>query len=316
MDKLDKKILEQLILNSRIPIKKLAKNIGASREVVNYRINKLNKNLIKEYTTIINFKKLGYKKYTCFMKFKGISLEKEKEILTSLVKNELIMFLSPIIGKWNVAFDIITKDQKEVEETINKILSFCSDYLDTYVLLGTNIEEQTFPTKYIGIIETKKNIKKQSNYKLDQTDKRILELLSNNSRLSFIELSKKLNIIPNTIKYRLKNLEKTGVILGYSISIDFKKLDFELYNLQLKSNNFKNKRLQDFFKSHPKVVYYYKYLGNENWDIDIGLIIKDSIELREFIIDLRKNFKEVAIYEIYILTEIIKDYYPKGIFKN
>lgn len=315
MDKLDKKILEQLILNSRISVKRLAKNIESSREVVNYRINNLNKELIKKYTTQINYKRLGYKKHTCFIKFKGISLKEEEEIIKFLTNHELIMYLSPIIGKWNIAFDILAKDDAKLKNILDNINNFYSKYLDKCIVIGTGIEEYTFPTKYIEIVNTQKNKKHKIDHGIDKIDKKILGLLSNNSRLSYIEISKKINLNPNTIKYRIKKLEESKIILGYTLFIDFKKLDYELYNLQL-SYNKNNEKLKSFFQRHPKVVYYYRYLGNENWDIDIGLIVKNSSELRNFIIEIRKVFPEITIFDIYILTKILKDHAPKGIFKD
>ena len=47
MDTKNKKILAELLSNSRIPVSKLAKNVGVSREVALYRLNKLIKDKIK-----------------------------------------------------------------------------------------------------------------------------------------------------------------------------------------------------------------------------------------------------------------------------
>ncbi|MCC7552837.1 Lrp/AsnC family transcriptional regulator [Candidatus Micrarchaeota archaeon] len=319
MDKKDEKILKELLLNSRESTNKLAKKVNISREVANYRINKLKYTFIKDFTTLIDFKKLGYKKYGCFIQFKGISLEQEEIIIKYLINHNSIMYLSPIIGKWNVAFDILAKNEKELKDITNDITEKCKKYLDKFILTGTGMHEENFPTKFVGeeykLTKLKKQ-KKQKEYTIDEMDKKIIKILSNDSRISYVELAKKLNLTPNSIKYRIKNLEKSKIILGYTISIDFKKLGYEVYNLQLKLDILENKKLYSFLRQHPKVIYYYNYLGHENWDLDIGLIISNSLELRKFIIDIRKNFGEIIkLYDIYILTEIFKNYYPKNIFK-
>ena len=41
LDVKDRKILKELLLNSRIPVARLARKVGISREVAIYRINKL-----------------------------------------------------------------------------------------------------------------------------------------------------------------------------------------------------------------------------------------------------------------------------------
>ncbi len=61
--------------------------------------------------------------------------------------------------------------------------------------------------------------------KLDNKDLRILEELSNNSKLTTNKLSKKLNLPITTIHNRIKKLEKTKVIEGYTLKLNHKKLN-------------------------------------------------------------------------------------------
>ena len=62
---LDKKILYELDLNSRIPISTLAKNVRTSKETVNFRIKRLIKNgYIKGFVTTLytsNLNRFYYK---------------------------------------------------------------------------------------------------------------------------------------------------------------------------------------------------------------------------------------------------------------
>ena len=100
MDKKDKKLLAELSLNSRIPINQLAKKIGVSREVANYRLNKLIKQkVILGFYTLIDTERLGFSRYTCFFHLKGISHEKEKEFLNYLLNHEFVTYMGPVIGK-------------------------------------------------------------------------------------------------------------------------------------------------------------------------------------------------------------------------
>ena len=74
--------------------------------------------------------------------------------------------------------------------------------------------------------------------------------------------------------------------------------------------------LKDFLRNNKHATYFYKYLGNENWDFDIGLIVKNSEELREFMINLREKFEEIKIHDIYVVLEESKgNYAPKGVFR-
>ena len=56
--------------------------------------------------------------------------------------------------------------------------------------------------------------------KIDKTDKMILELLQNNSKITFKEIGEKLDMAASSIHHRVKKLEKNRVIQNYSINID------------------------------------------------------------------------------------------------
>jgi hypothetical protein len=69
--------------------------------------------------------------------------------------------------------------------------------------------------------------------------------------------------------------------------------------------------------NHPAIIYYYKYIGQENWDADMGVIVKNSEELREVIINIKKDFGEmIKIHDMFMNPRMIKDdVAPNGIFK-
>lgn len=319
MDIKDKKILAELLSNSRIPISKLAKNVGVSREVALYRLNNLIKDkVILGFYTIIDTEMLGYSRFTCFFQLKGISNLKEKEFLQFLAEHKLVTYLGPVIGKWNIVFDLLAKDKKHINSLVKEITDYIKSYIESYKIITTATEQEVFPTKLLGIkkeIEYKKSSKK---IELDNKDLDILKLISANSRIEYVEISKKLMLTPNAIKYRLKNLEQSGIIKGYTISIDMRKLGYEWYNIQIKLTDKKELQLKQFLKQHKLVIYYYKYLKNKDWDFDIGVIITNSLELRGFILELREHFGDILkIHDSYSVIEELKgNYVPEGIFYN
>jgi len=63
---------------------------------------------------------------------------------------------------------------------------------------------------------------------LDETDIKILKALVLNARLSSRQIAQKLGIATGTVLARIRNLEKIGVIKGYSAIIDYEKLGYEL----------------------------------------------------------------------------------------
>ncbi len=63
---------------------------------------------------------------------------------------------------------------------------------------------------------------------MDDVDRKILKELIKNSRQSFREIARKLDVAVGTVLSRVKNLEKEGIIKGYSILIDHEKLGYGL----------------------------------------------------------------------------------------
>ncbi len=65
------------------------------------------------------------------------------------------------------------------------------------------------------------------NKNIDERDRKILEELCRNSRISYSELAKKLGISDVAIIKRIRKLEETGVIKKYTIVVDPSKLGYK-----------------------------------------------------------------------------------------
>ena len=69
--------------------------------------------------------------------------------------------------------------------------------------------------------------------KLDKIDVKILNILQENSKITNIELSKKIGLSPAPTLERVKKLEQTGVIESYHAKINAHKVNLAIstYNL-------------------------------------------------------------------------------------
>lgn len=62
---------------------------------------------------------------------------------------------------------------------------------------------------------------------MDKLDLNIIEILSKNSRTSFMEIARKLKVSESTIRKRVLNLERNGTIKKYSLVVDTNKIGYE-----------------------------------------------------------------------------------------
>lgn len=63
---------------------------------------------------------------------------------------------------------------------------------------------------------------------IDETDKKILKLLVWDARLSYREVARNARLSTTTVIERLKRMKANGVISGYSVNLNSKKLGYEL----------------------------------------------------------------------------------------
>ena len=320
LDAFDKKILEELIENSRTQVSVIAKRIRLRRENVNYRITRLIKlGLIKEFNTILNEKNLGLSHYVVFLELIKLGEEIEKQILEYLRNNGFMTWIGTSAGKWSLVFDIIIYDKdSDLERTWGDFLQKFGDFIDNYEILRLS-ESNYFASKLIG----KSSIllgesSKRTNIRLDKIDFKILSLLNQDSRKTLVDISHQTNLTPQAVHNRIKAMVKNKVINGYTISLDWKKLGYEWFAIQIKLQKYSKEidtQIKKFFTNHKKVVFYYKYLGG-SWGYDIGVLVQNSNELRDFINEYRRNFSDVSkISDVFLTLEETTGYkMPAGIF--
>ena len=62
----------------------------------------------------------------------------------------------------------------------------------------------------------------------DKTDVKILKVITEDARLSFRKIAKKIGVSTLTVLSRMKKMEENGVIKGYSALIDHKQLGLDM----------------------------------------------------------------------------------------
>ena len=63
---------------------------------------------------------------------------------------------------------------------------------------------------------------------IDETDKRILNAVIENSRLSLRQIAKKLGVSVATVMHRLKKLEREKIVKKFAASLDYEKIGYDI----------------------------------------------------------------------------------------
>jgi len=130
---------------------------------------------------------------------------------------------------------------------------------------------------------------------IDEIDRKILEILKRNAKASLKEISRDLDLPITTVYYRLKRLEKEGIIDSYTIKINYEKLGYRVKAFILikydSSSEISQKDLLKKLKSFDNVEEAYIITGE--YDILLKIISKSIEDLSTFILDVLRNIKGV-----------------------
>lgn len=122
---------------------------------------------------------------------------------------------------------------------------------------------------------------------IDEVDKKIIKILQANSRASFAEVSKKVFLSASSVRERIKKLEDSGVIKGYSLEVNHSLLgnNLEVF-IMLKVFTGKFKSAISRIRSYSEIQEAYRITGQEN--IHMRVALRDQLHLQEFIDKLIK----------------------------
>ena len=119
--------------------------------------------------------------------------------------------------------------------------------------------------------------------KIDTINKKILYLLQKDARLTYKEIAQEINRSDSTVRDRIKALERTGVIKGYTVLVDKTSLGFNYYAM-LCTNLNTTKNLDDItnkIKNIDNVLRVYQTSGEHR--LAIFLVATSYEELNKII---------------------------------
>tara|TARA_B000000565_G_C23499577_1_gene267287 strand:- start:23 stop:517 length:495 start_codon:yes stop_codon:yes gene_type:complete len=150
---------------------------------------------------------------------------------------------------------------------------------------------------------TKNNLMKNDVIKLDGIDKKILQMLMENSRRPILEIAKNIGISGAAIHQRLRKLEKNNLIIGSSIKVNTKILGYTTMAfigifLDRATNN---KTVVNQLKEIKEILECHYTTGD--WSILAKLICKDNEDLMEILTKKIQTINGVARTETYISLE-------------
>jgi DNA-binding Lrp family transcriptional regulator len=134
-------------------------------------------------------------------------------------------------------------------------------------------------------ISTHKNLDPSGTENVNDIDFRILSLLGGDSRLSYNKIATRLGISVGTAFNHVKDLEKRGVLKGYTTELDSTKLGYNLTALILvQAEGGHVEEVENEISTGSNVIAVYDITGD--YDVAVITKFKDRFDLNVFIKNL------------------------------
>ena len=141
---------------------------------------------------------------------------------------------------------------------------------------------------------------------MDKIDVKILKCLKENARLTASAISEKIGLSVSAVIDRIRKMESGGIISGYTINLNNKKMGNEIMasmEVSLKSPDY----LDDFTRivnENPYITTCYYQTGNYDFVLNI---ITDSAEGLENVYRQIKSYEGVSQTETHLILRTLKN---------
>ncbi len=317
IDTKDKKIIYELDKDSRQTNKQIARMVGTSEQVVGNRIKRLQKQGIIEYFFVrTNPSVAGYMHIKIYLRLHNITKSKEEELITGLNEQKNVCWLSSLMGKYDLVISIYVKNIAELTKKYEDLFGRWREYIlvrnivileraFTYTKAYLLPKQKSQPTIYTRGDESK--------FQEDSEYHKILKILNVDGRKSLVDIAKQVNVSADTIRYRLTNLKKNGMITGFGVKINYSKLNHFYYIICLKVQNMnqqKYKRLEQFSELNNNIIVFMQTIGDHDFELEVEITNRNELTT------LMKRLRDYFMFEIkdYEILEVIREhrisYYP------
>ncbi|MEW6035389.1 MAG: winged helix-turn-helix transcriptional regulator [Candidatus Micrarchaeota archaeon] len=317
LDTIDEKIISELDNNARQSNSQIARRTGVPKSVVGYRIRRLEKSgVIKYYYAVIDSYRLGYSSYRIYLKLRHASPKKEREIIDYLAALKQTRWVGLIKGTYNIGVVFLVRTQKEFVEQYNAFIAIYRPYISkSHVGISSGLERYRLPF-------AKRHLKNRANVdevhvgeaaEIDATDSRLLQLLSANARMPLLEMAKSLGLTPAGVQYRLRQLMKDRIVLGFRPMLDMEMLGYTLYKIDFNLKDAAGyEKMRRFAKEHEDIFCLVKTIG---WaDVEFEVYARNTPQFYSILDEIRLKFDDImSDYDFFMYAELIKfRYTPAG----
>ncbi|MCF7865947.1 Lrp/AsnC family transcriptional regulator [Candidatus Woesearchaeota archaeon] len=147
LDKIETKILKELMKNARVNITEIARKYNVTTDIIRNRIKKMEQEkIILRYKVVTDHHKLGKEFFKTFLYFKNLSKKDETKLIEYTLRQPKIIHFVRQISPWDVELEIMCDNYLEYNKIISNLTEEFSDIINK-VETAIMYEDHVFPSK-------------------------------------------------------------------------------------------------------------------------------------------------------------------------
>jgi DNA-binding Lrp family transcriptional regulator len=302
LDEIDAKILKILLEESRTSFTDMSKSCNISVGAVRMRYKNLwAKGIINGEIMLVNPYSLRYKHVSLI----GVTTtqENENQVMQFLQEKPFIGCVFERFGKYDIGAQVAIQSIEELSEIQRTLEAHpLIKHVEALIFAGDVIAEHPenlIVKPFSGKIEHRNITPEKTQMKMDETDIKIVQILTAKSRTPFRQIGEQLDISTKNAIDRYKRLR--GKVLTLStITVNLDKLGYQAGGLVFikLTNKSKIEEVAGKLLTIPNVLTMVKYIGN--FDLFAFVVWEDFNEYLKMEDEIKK-IKNVNYFDIHVI---------------
>jgi DNA-binding Lrp family transcriptional regulator len=311
LDAIDISIVQQLNVNGRTPATEIANRLGdVSPRVVQYRIEKLIRDEVIRVVAIIQLEPLGFTTRADVL----IDVEpgKIKSVSKRLAKYSEISYVACHFGVSDICVTIHARDNKEFFNFVNRSITSIPGISNVQTILLPQLLK--YPDLWFGFDLGRNNPPMEfasdtswKTIKLEDVDRKIINLLVDNGRIPVTQLAKSLsNSSSQFVRKRIEFFIQEEIILIKAI-VNPEKLGYLVRaDMLVKSES---GQTIEVARQLAQLPFTSRVACGMGGDISVHLHGRSNEEINDFITDAIPQIPGVKKTHTNIVSDLVKEFY-------
>jgi Lrp/AsnC family leucine-responsive transcriptional regulator len=293
IDVKNRKLLGLLCEDGRATATQLGHKLRLSREVVSYRLNRLQQmQVLQGFTVNVRYKRLGVRLFQLFFLVNERSQSAYQEFIQALVAHPRTVSVIELSDTWDVGWLFVCENLDEFDGVVTRTLGDFSELIiefERFITITTYVWHM-FP----ATVRPRQPHTSTKERLIDDTDASLLLALAEAGRASSYELAARVRVSSDTVIARMRALEKKEILDGCTAIVNVGSLGLSWYIFALQCRRLTltdEQRLAEFVGAHPYILRAVKLFGR--WSIMLDIVVENAEQYHQTVKEVKSVFGNI-----------------------